>query len=229
MVVIVPSRGRPHATKELGRAFQDTHTADTRLVFAVDADDPTASDYDRERLPGDALIVSDSPSTMVRTLNFAAQRVLEFDQPKAIAFMGDDHRPRTKGWDRAYLDALTSLPGIVYGNDLIQGVRLPTQCAMSASAVRALGHMAPPPLTHLYVDNYWLEIGQAAGCITYLPDVVVEHVHPVGGTAQWDAGYRRVNSQAMYGRDQAAYAAYMAKHRDRDVLALRTAQAGVKP
>jgi hypothetical protein len=221
LVVIVPSRGRPNAVAEMAEAFEQTCTTNVRLWFAVDEDDPAADKYAAAMAKRAVVAVTDNES-MVDALNKAARYFATGGPPHfaAIGFMGDDHRPRTKGWDRAYLDALTSLPGIVYGNDLIQGVKLPTQCAMSASAVRALGHMAPPPLTHLYVDNYWLEIGQAAGCITYLPDVVVEHVHPVGGTAEWDAGYRRVNSRAMYGRDQAAYAAYMAEHRDRDVLAL---------
>lgn len=223
LVVIVPSRGRPHAAVELAGAFKATCTANTGLVFAVDSDDPALAGYREVIDQGLASVIVAGHTSMVDALNRRAIGYASLEDElavTAIGFMGDDHRPRTKGWDRAYLDALTSLPGIVYGNDLIQGVKLPTQCAMSASAVRALGHMAPPPLTHLYVDNYWLEIGQASGCITYLPDVVVEHVHPVGGTAEWDAGYRRVNSRAMYGRDQAAYVAYMAEHRDRDVLAL---------
>lgn len=232
LVVIVPSRGRPRAAVELAGAFKATCTANTGLVFAVDSDDPAVAGYREVVDQGLASVITADHTSMVDALNRRATGYASLEDElavSAIGFMGDDHRPRTVGWDRAYLDALTSLPGIVYGNDLIQGMNLPTQCAMSASVVRALGHMAPPTLTHLYVDNYWLEIGQAAGCITYLPDVVVEHVHPVAGTAQWDAGYRRVNSQAMYGRDRAAYTAYMAQHRDRDVLALLTAQAEVKP
>lgn len=227
LIVLVPSRGRPKTVAELTRAFYDTcGSYEVELVFIVDHNDPTVVDYlfaaqEQKHWVG-TRVFRQPGGSMVAALNAGAEYALEeYPDAGGIAFMGDDHRPRSEDWDKRYLDALTSLPGIVYGNDLIQGMKLPTQCAMSASAVRALGHMAPPPLTHLYVDNYWLEIGQASGCITYLPDVVVEHVHPVGGTAEWDAGYRRVNSQAMYGRDQAAYAAYMAKHRDRDVLALR--------
>jgi len=227
LVVIVPSRGRPQATGELGRVFQSTCSADTQLVFAVDADDRLVADYDAGRHPGDALIINDeqSTSTMVGTLNFAARRVLERIQPKAIAFMGDDHRPHTKGWDSAYLDALAKLPGLVYGNDLVQGANLPTQVAMSTEVVRALGHMAPPPLTHLYVDNYWRDLGHATGCITYLPDVVVEHLHPIVGKASWDEGYRRVNDEAMYEKDAAAYATYWAQHGAGDVAAVRKAVA----
>jgi hypothetical protein len=231
LVVIVPSRGRPHTVAEMAEAFERTWTADTRLTFALDADDPAYNAYVDEVLKFDSVRKNTGASkSMVEALNRAATDYLYPDvaeNPVAIAFIGDDHRPRTKGWDRAYLDALAARPGIVYGNDLFQGERLPTQCAMSTQVVRALGHMAPPALTHLYVDNYWRDLGKAADCLTYLPDVIVEHVHPVAGKAQMDEGYRRVNAPAMYGRDSAAYQAYMIEHAARDIAAVRDAVAGV--
>jgi hypothetical protein len=221
LVVIVPSRGRPHTVAEMAEAFEQTCTADTSLWFAIDDDDPTREKY--WAVPSKGVFVAETENaSMVDALNKAA-RYLATGSPliPAIAFMGDDHRPRTKGWDRAYLDALTARPGIVYGNDLIQGENLPTQCAMSTEVVRALGHMAPPVLIHLYVDDYWLEIGRAAGCLTYLPDVVIEHVHPASGKAEMDDGYRRVNAPEMYQRDFAAYRAYMAEYGGRDIAAIR--------
>lgn len=228
LVVIVPSRGRPHTVAGMAEAFERTCTADTRLWFAVDDDDPTVEGYMAAAPKGVHVIASPNRS-MVDALNSAA-RFLAGDDParrRALGFMGDDHRPRTPGWDRAYLDALAATPGIVYGNDLIQGANLPTQCAMSTDVVRALGHMAPPVLTHLYVDNYWRDLGRAAGCLTYLPDVVIEHVHPVAGKAAVDDGYRRVNAPQMYQRDAAAYETYMREHGGRDVAAVRQALAGV--
>lgn len=237
LVVIVPSRGRPQAVLGMAEAFRQTCTAATDLLWAVDDDDACLEQYTAAVSAfayGPAALpmrvgVADAPSTMVGTLNTAARMVVADEPAKAIAFMGDDHRPRTKGWDTAYLEALERLPGFVYGNDLIQGANLPTQVAMSAEVVRALGHMAPPTLTHLYVDNYWLSLGRATGCITYLPDVVVEHRHPVAGKAEWDAGYQRVNDPAMYDRDAAAFAAYWREHGDRDVRAVREAVAKVAP
>lgn len=128
----------------------------------------------------------------------------------AHAFMGDDHLPRTVGWDEAYLDALHELgTGIVYGDDLLQGRALPTQCAMTSDIIRALGYMAPPTLTHLFVDNFWLSLGNEAGCLRYLPEVIVEHRHPAAGKAALDEGYERVNSVAMQTRDEAAWNAYV--------------------
>lgn len=231
LVVIVPSRGRPHTVAEMAEAFERTCTEiTTDLVIAVDADDPRRSEYEAVTLAQrgyGVLLVVNSPSSMVRALNYTASMLIEDRNPSTIAFMGDDHRPRTKGWDRAYLDALAVRPGIVYGNDLIQGPNLPTQCAMSTEVVRALGHMAPPVLTHLYVDNYWRDLGRAADCLTYLPDVVIEHVHPIAGKAAVDDGYRRVNAPEMYHRDSAAYEAYMTEYGGRDVAAVRQALAEV--
>jgi hypothetical protein len=202
LVVIVPTRGRPHAAAELARAFKETCTADTQLLFAVDADDPELAGYRRVQPPHTTL---NPERSMVACLNRAARDVLAYP-PFAIGFMGDDHRPRTVGWDATYLDALRELgTGIVYGNDLLQRHNLPTQCAMTADIVRALGWMAPPTLRHLYVDNFWLDLGRAADCIRYLPDVVVEHMHPVAGKAAVDEGYARVNAAEVYTADEAAY------------------------
>jgi hypothetical protein len=50
-----------------------------------------------------------------------------------------------------------------------------------------------------------MALGSAAGCLRYLPDVVVEHGHPLVRKGQWDAGYARVNDKAMYARDEAAF------------------------
>ena len=201
LVVVVPSRGRPAAARELAQAFAQTCTADTRLVFAVDDNDPTRDDYP----DGTAVFPSRS---MGEALNLGAKLVAP--AAFAVGFMGDDHCPRTYGWDDAYLEALRELgTGIAYGDDLLQGERLPTQCAMTSDIVRALGYMVPPTLTHLYMDNFWLTLGHKAGCIRYLPGVVVEHRHPFAGKAQMDPGYERVNSGEMYHRDQAAFTQYV--------------------
>lgn len=206
LVVIVPSRGRPAAAVELATAFTETEST-ARLVFAADEDDPTRNGYlaALEAYPATTVHFGPAPSTMVKALNVTAG--LYANEAHAIGFMGDDHRPRTKHWDAMYLAALDQLgTGIVYGNDLLQGERIPTQVAMTADIVRTLGHMAPPSLVHLAVDNWWKELGLGAECIRYMPEVVVEHMHPIAGKAQWDEGHIRVNAQSMYDRDLTEFA-----------------------
>ncbi|MFF3907691.1 hypothetical protein ACFYZJ_17185 [Streptomyces sp. NPDC001848] len=232
LTVIVPSRGRSHTVPQMAATFRDTCTAATWLLFVVDEDDPEYRAY--QDAVDDAIgagfrvqLVTQPCGTMISALNRGARLLLaapESAVPDAIGFMGDDNRPRTHGWDAAYLDALGALPGVVYGNDLIQGAVLCTQFAVTTDIVRRLGHIAPTVLTHLYLDNYWMALGQAAGCITYLPQVIVEHLHPVGGTAAWDDGYRRVNAPAMYARDRAAFEQYIAEHLTDEVTKLTTAR-----
>lgn len=223
LVVVVPSRGRPAAARELADAFQATCTAATELVFAVDEDDPTLGEYSgiprdlanasTERSAQVSVGVVPESKSMVYALNVIASYVTippnANGGPFAVGFMGDDHRPRTNGWDTAYLETLRELgTGIVYGNDLLQCRNLPTQCAMTADIVKTVGYMAPPSLTHLYVDNYWLALGTQADCIRYLPDVIVEHRHPVAGKNQWDEGYERVNHPGMFAKDETAFRDY---------------------
>lgn len=237
LVVIVPSRGRPEAAGELAQAFVETCTADTWLMFAVDGDDPTRAEYealrDREQAAGRSIAVTTVTGgrSMVDTLNGAAKWLADAAHPGvpfAVGFQGDDHRPRTKGWDAAYLAALRDLgTGIVYGNDLLQGENLPTQCAMTADIVRALGYMAPPGLRHMYVDNFWATLGTEAACLRYLPDVVVEHLHPAAGKAEWDAGYRRVNARHMYDQDRNEFNRYCRHELAGAVEKVRALRAGV--
>jgi hypothetical protein len=227
LVVIVPSRGRPAAVEELIQQFRETCTADTEMFVAVDMDDPGLERYAELVLPAErTFLVQQLSGTMVTALNVGACAATR--AAAAIGFMGDDHRPQTVGWDRAYVDALRDLgTGIVYGDDLFQRHRLPTQCAMTADIVQALGYMAPPALTHLYVDNFWLSIGEQAQCIRYLPDVVIEHRHPVAGKAAWDEGYRRVNDGVMYAKDSSAFAEYCHEGLAVDVAKVRALRAGV--
>lgn len=223
LVIVVPSRGRPHAVAELRLEFTATCTARTALLPVVDADDATRNEY-----PAETWV---SPGrTMVQALNWAAARLVSsrgrHSPPFAIGFMGDDHRPITRGWDSAYLASLRDLvdargAGIVYGNDLLQGSRLPTQVAMTSNIPRQLSYMAPPQFGHLFVDNVWKAWGERADCLRYLPDVIVEHRHPVALKAEWDEGYRRVNSDRRQRADRQHWADYQGTQLTVDAAAIR--------
>lgn len=208
LAVIVPTKGRPDNAFAIAKAFGETRLANTELVLVVEQDEREAysmghADWIR--------IVEASPHPKrrgcVAPLNEVALQLLDEPEPPfAIGFMGDDHRPRTDGWDRRYVEALTELgTGLVYGDDLLRGPDLPTQVAMTSDIVAELGWMAPPDLRHLFVDDFWRELGKRAGCLTYLADVVVEHCHPVAGKAVTDDGYRVVNSSLMMALDAGAW------------------------
>lgn len=221
MIVIVPSRGRPHNIAELIEAWKATN-ATAHLWVWVDEDDPTVDEYRAIELPLWASLTVGPRLRLGPTLNLVAQfAVIHAD---VVGFMGDDHRPRTVGWDQRLFDAATApapLPGIAYGNDLVQGENLPTAVFLDAWVVHALGYMVPPGMTHLYLDDFWKLLGQRLGTLTYLPDVVIEHCHPTAGTAKNDAGYAEVNHPSMYAHDKAIFDEYVATRLDADVAKLR--------
>lgn len=199
LVVIVPTRGRPEIVSEMAEAFTATCTASTKLVFAVHSDDPRLAEYEAALRPFSpsplvTYAIAAGPAVdMVGALNSVAwayaHGAVEEAAPFAIAPMGDARRPRTAGWDRAYVDALHDLgAGIVYGDDLVDGEVPPVQVAVTSDIVRALGYMAPPRLRSAYVDSFWLQLGTAAGCLHRLPGIVVEH-SPAAGEVDDPAGH----------------------------------------
>lgn len=221
MLVIVPTRGRPENAQRLENARRETETTGlVDFLYVVDDDDPKAMEYARAaqlwgaravapghsgglpvpsgaevRIPLSSVAIAPR-MRMIGSLNhFALRYAPDYDY---LGFMGDDHAPRTQGWDRQILDVLDD-PGarVVYGNDLLQGPNLPTAVFMHSVIVRAAGFFAPPLLTHLYADNYWKELGQALDGLVYLPDTIIEHVHPAAGKAAMDDGYREANHPSV--------------------------------
>lgn len=209
LAVIVPTRGRPGNAARLAAAFRETDARGAVAVFVADADDPALPAY-RELVDSGALprlMVYEQGGGMCAALNYAATRYAPLYE--ALGFMGDDHLPRTAGWDQMILDELDSLePRVVYGNDLLQGPNLPTAVFLQSRLVTALGFMAPGIMRHLYLDNFWKELGERLGGLRYLDDVVIEHLHPVAGKAEWDERYRAVNDASVDLADRDAWIGY---------------------
>jgi hypothetical protein len=68
--------------------------------------------------------------------------------------------------------------------------------------------MAPDCLVHLCLDLVWVDWGKGMGRITYLDDMVIEHLHPANGKAAVDQGYEEANSPEQVSTDSAAYYDY---------------------
>lgn len=214
LAVIVPSRGRPRQLRELVDAIYDTAETDVRVVAAVDDDDPTLDAYGRalEGVEVNTVVYRGGRRSLSGWTNHLAQLELEgASPPRYLASLGDDHRPITPGWDRKLIEAAEALGpggGWAYGDDLLQGARLPTAWVVSAEITRALGWVMLPACAHMYVDNAVLELGRHCGRIVYRRDVVIEHLHPVAHKGQWDDSYRESNAPERYAADREALEAW---------------------
>jgi hypothetical protein len=209
--------------KRLAEAIRDTSTAQTDLYLATDVDDP-GSVYGA-MAAGAAL--GDRVRHMCgqrQTLSAWTNQIAlaQAGNYRALASLGDDHVPRTPGWDRLLLDAIDGMggTGFAYGDDLGQRENLATSVMVSADIVQALGWFMLPACAHYHVDNAWMDLGRGAGCLAWCPDVVIEHAHPFWGAAPMDATYESEFGRG--GADQAAYEKWLASGRDGDVATVRS-------
>ena len=207
ILTIVPTRGRGDNAKRLYDQINATAYC-TELVFAIDNDDMKTYRDLMDELQGvnNAKVVVADSMGMNATLNHWAKWFApDYDY---ICFMGDDHLPITQNWDILLATAIGDKPGIAYGDDLLQGENLPTAVMMSAEIVQALGFMAPPALRHLFMDNFWLALGKGLGNCTYLPEVIIEHLHFINGKAPADERYMAVNNADIHNADQQVFMDY---------------------
>lgn len=196
----------------------------------MDSDDPTLSQYYTLLNGfGQVLVVDPDRRGMVAALQRGWESYRD-NVGYAIGFMGDDHRPRTVGWDDLYIKALRKLgSGFVYGNDLFQYEAIPTQIAMTRDIPDTLGYLCPPEFDHLCVDVVWKDWGDAIGKIEYQPDTVVEHMHYLAAKSPFDQGYANVNNATVANHDAAAYQEYKTGRFGTDVEKLFDLIAPPKP
>ena len=222
LYVLVPSRGRPRNVARLVEACADTCTADTRLHFGFDDDDP----YLRASIDaagGHRYVVGPRQGLAWWTNKLAARHVKRGDAG-ALASIGDDMLPVTPGWDQLLLDRLPPGGGFAYPDDQRRD-DIPEAVVISAAIVRALGWMAHPSMHHWFIDNVWADLGRGAGCLVYCPDVLVQHLHPNvrPDVTRPDGTYH--DAAGRYDSDLAAYQRWRLRGMPGDVAAVRRVRA----
>jgi hypothetical protein len=183
VVVLIPSRGRP--VNALRCVTSIIRTSRAAALVLVDDDDPELDRY-RELVP---TWVVPAGGRFTGALNHAAEAIAAgYD---ALGAFGDDVVFLTADWDRTLASTLKH-PGIAYGDDRIHGRAHPSGVFMSTIIYHALGWLALPAVKHQWADDGWKRVGAGAGVLQYMPSVIIEHLHPAVGKAEWDAGYARV-------------------------------------
>lgn len=222
LLVITPSRGRPERLREMLAACRDLSTAQTDYAVGIDEDQAGLYAALQETDPRVRMYLEPRNTLTGWTNELAKLRAHEY---RALASFGDDHKPRRcpdgPGWDSRLLAAIDAMggTGISYGNDLIFDERLPTAPVISSDIVRALEWMCEPSLRHMCVDLVWKDLGQQAGCLAYVPEVTIEHVHWSNGKAQVDATY--AEAEARHQEDRDAYEVWKKERMADDVATVR--------
>lgn len=197
IAVICPTRDRLTKAVEAKESWEKANSNHSDFFIVCDSDQIELY----KNL--DNLIVAPKTNKrgMTDPVNFAANFLAK--KYKYVMFIGDDHRFRTSGWDIEFINEFKKIKfGFIYGNDLFQMENLPTACCVSSEIILNLKYMVYPALKHLYVDNYWLTLGRSLNKISYMNNIIIEHVHPAAGKAEMDEAYKSVNDHYTNTMDQ---------------------------
>lgn len=219
LLIITPSRRRPSSVKRLTEAVADTCTAQTDLIFAFDDDDPDLKASIKAAGGMPRPFVGPRRSMCAWTNHVAAAYASGY---RALASLGDDHVPRTKGWDTMLLDSLDTFggTGIAYGNDEL-APDLPTAAVVTSDIVKALGWMCLPGLSSYCPDNVWFDLGDGAGCLVHRMDVIIAHLHWTSGLAPGDETYADAGGFRLEHPDWAVYQAWRSERMAQDVATVK--------
>lgn len=217
LLVITPSRGRPGSIARLLGSVRATARLDTHVHVAVDEDDAMLPRYRAVMAEAggesDVLTAGPRKGLCAWTNEIAVEQASRYP---FLASFGDDHVPRTPGWDLALTRAITGMGGTGFSYPW-DGTRedIPEAVVLSSDIVAALGWMCEPSLKHWYPDNVWADLGRGAGCLRHCRAIAVDHVHPATGQARADATTRD-NGRSLEA-DRGAYWRWRAERMATDI------------
>lgn len=222
IAVVVPSRGRPGRCTDMVTTVLATSSFPVRVLVVIPPEQDLVA-YAPVVAAGAELMRA--PSGFVKCLNAGAALALRDPRVDVIGAFGDDVAFRTPGWDVA-VEAV--MPGIAYGDDLIHGRNHPTAVWVSRVIVEALGWVGLPTIGHQWADDVWKRLGQESGTLHFVEGVIVEHLHPAVGKAEWDDTYRAITGATPEAseqgkRDFGAFEAWLEDGLAADVATVRAA------
>lgn len=180
--ILCPTRNRPGNVRRLIESARDTADGPLEFVFYADDDAPLPPDITSQ----DGVVTITGPRIMMSAMWNAC-----WDRASGeIAMMGaDDIAFRTPGWDTTVLAEFTKYPDrivLVHGQDGIQGPDLGTHSFLHRRWVETVGYFTAPYFSRDFADTWINDLAIRIGRRVYLPEMYIEHLHPVVGKAPWD-------------------------------------------
>jgi len=217
--LLCPSRGRPNDMERLIKSVAATATKPSRveILLYIDDDDPEKFNYlvahknltiDPEvgqLLNVDMLV--DEPLTTPLINNILADRA----QGDVLLIANDDQVFVDKNWDVRIDEEAAKYPDDIYCmwfNDGRYQEKICTFPILSRKWVDTLGYIEPFLFEHFNCDLWTWQIGQMIDRLHYIPDILVEHLHPDTGKAEADETTERNLKGGRPDRDRTIFAKF---------------------
>lgn len=168
--LLLPSRHRPEALKEMVESALETAEGEIEIVVRIDNDDTS---YDELKLPNTKFIKG--PRDVLSKLWNECHKVA-----KGPIFMhcGDDIRFRTPGWDRIVKDKFNEFPDkivFLYGDDGFW-TDFGTHGFIHKNWTEAVGYFVPPYFSCDWNDSWLNDVAKMIGRHVKIP-IMTEHMH----------------------------------------------------
>ena len=195
--LLCPSRGRPKKLARLIKSIANTATIPSRIeiLIYVDDDDPEKFEYilSHKNLVLDPLISKlknidlfvDQPFRTPILNNILSDRA----QGNILMITNDDQIFRDKNWDIRIDEEARKFPDNIYCmwfNDGRYQEKICTFPILSREWVDTIGYIEPFLFEHFNCDLWTWQIGKMIDRLHYIPDILVEHLHPDTGKAEQD-------------------------------------------
>ena len=197
---ILPTLNRPEQCAAVLRRIQETKPESTGVLFmnGGDLDSYRAATENWAALPDTWILFHN-----VENLGAlgALNKMFElYPNEKFYGFIGDDEflLPETPaGWDNRLIAAAGDWEFSHGVDTLHHGRRAQGYLCIGGKLARAVEYVAIPECWHNYgLDDMWEQLAKAGACRNVLvPEVRVEHRHPMAGKTETDLCYELGNSQ----------------------------------
>lgn len=195
MAWFLPSYGRP----EKLRALLDAPGGmPSDVVVLVNEDDPRRADY--EVLSPWLIRFIPAGSRVCDAWRYVYE---EFPSEPFYGVLSDDCIPLTEGWAGKMAAAAGDRHFANPRGGFGWPQKMRTAVCLGGGLVRAMGCLAPAGFNHNFVDDVWDLVGATFRLIVPVPDVTIEHRHPIYGAVERDATHARGSGD--FERDRARF------------------------
>lgn len=200
--LLAPTRGRPQALLEMADTAFGTAEGPVEVLAYVDDDDPQKDVY-----LGLGIRIVIGPRII---LSNCWNQLAHEAQGDILHMSSDDIRFRTAGWDRIIRDTFNRYEDrivFVWGRDGIHDGIMGTHGFISRRWMETVGYFTWPDFPADYADTWLDDLANRIGRSVYLPELLIEHLHPIAKKAEYDQTHRerlergrRANVKAMWRR-----------------------------
>lgn len=205
--ILTPTRNRPQLVRRMIESFKE-NTVDltsVELLFFVDSDDPQVETIEKifndGYTQGFVRYIIDEPCSRGKAWN----RLAEIAYGDNLYMGNDDLVCKTKGWEESFLRWTLTFNDALYllwADDGINGRKHAAFPMVSRKWYETLGYFVPEQFLTVYPDTWLYYIAKMIGRASFVPAVMIRHLHFTQNKNLYDDTYDRARKDGQVVADK---------------------------